>query len=186
MAPFCAWLANRVLSGKFWDLKFSPSRILSNHIAPLETQSDEAAASGAVERWLPGLLWAVVLSVLLYELGGAALFDPDEGRNSEKAREILTLNDWVTPHENFHAVLDKPISFYWLIALSYKLFGVSEWSARLPSAMAAFGCLVLVYLFVQRRWGRWTALWSALILLTSMEFFGLARGVIFDMSLTFF
>lgn len=114
------------------------------------------------------------------------MFDPDEGRNSEKAREILTLNDWVTPHENFHAVLDKPISFYWLIALSYKLFGVSEWSARLPSAIAAFGCLVLVYLFVQRRWGRWTALWSALILLTSMEFFGLARVVIFDMSLTFF
>jgi 4-amino-4-deoxy-L-arabinose transferase-like glycosyltransferase len=122
----------------------------------------------------------------MYQLGGAALFDPDEGRNSEKAREILVLNDWITPHENFHPVLDKPMSFYWLIALSYKLFGVSEWSARLPSALAALACLMLVYRFVDARWGRWEALWSALILLTCAEFFALARTVIFDMPLTFF
>ncbi len=51
------------------------------------------------------------------------MFEPDEGRNAEKAREILVLNDWITPHENFHPVLDKPIFFYWLIALAYKIFG---------------------------------------------------------------
>ena len=122
----------------------------------------------------------------MYQLGGAGLFDPDEGRNSEKAREILVLNDWVTPHENFHPVLDKPMFFYWLVALSYKLFGVSEWSARLPSALAALGCLIIVYRFADQRWGRWEALWSALILLTSAQFFVLARIVILDMPLTFF
>ena len=96
------------------------------------------------------------------------------------------LNDWVTPHENFHAVLDKPIFFYWLIAASFKLFGLSEWAARLPSALAAFGCLVLIYRFALARWGPWEAFWSVLVLLTSTEFFILARTVIFDMSLTFF
>ena len=124
--------------------------------------------------------------VLFYQLGGAALFEPDEGRNAEKAREILLLRDWLTPHENFHPVLDKPIAFYWLIALSYKFFGISEWAARLPSALAALGCVALVYFFARVHWGKAQGLWSALILLTSLEFFLLARIVIFDMPLTFF
>ena len=54
------------------------------------------------------LLWAGIVAALFFQLGSAALFEPDEGRNAEKAREILVLNDWVTPHENFHPVLDKP------------------------------------------------------------------------------
>jgi 4-amino-4-deoxy-L-arabinose transferase-like glycosyltransferase len=144
------------------------------------------AASREAHRWLGWLFWAAAVGILMYQLGGAGLFDPDEGRNSEKAREILVLNDWVTPHENFHPVLDKPMFFYWLVAFSYKLFGVSEWSARLPSALAAFGCLIIVYRFADRRWGRWEALWSALILLTCAQFFVLARIVILDTPLTFF
>lgn len=138
----------------------------------------------SADRWLPWLLAGAVVFALFYQLGGAALFEPDEGRNSEKAREIIVLNDWITPHENFYPVLDKPMPFYWLIALSYKIFGVSEWSARLPSALAALGCLFLVYRFARARWGRWEALWSALILLTSAEYFILSRIVIFDMTLT--
>ncbi|MGZ8483328.1 MAG: glycosyltransferase family 39 protein [Candidatus Binatia bacterium] len=114
------------------------------------------------------------------------MFEPDEGRNAEKAREILVLNDWITPHENFHAVLDKPIFFYWLIALSYKLFGVSEWAARLPSALAAFGSIVMVYVFVRHWWGEWEARWSVLALVTSAGYFVFSRLVIFDMTLTAF
>ena len=136
-------------------------------------------------RWLPLLLLAVCLFVLFYQIGTAGLFEPDEGRNAEKAREILLLNDWITPHENFFPVLDKPVFFYWLIAISYKAFGLSPWAARLPSALAAFGCLALVYRFVRMRWGPWEALWSGLILISGLEFFILSRVVIFDMSLTF-
>ena len=124
--------------------------------------------------------------VLFLHLGSAALFEPDEGRNAEKAREILVLNDWITPHENFYPVLDKPIFFYWLIALAYKVFGISEWAARLPSALAALACIGVIYWFVRRRWDLWTAQWSALIMLTSLGFFILARVVIFDMNLTLF
>lgn len=160
------------------------------NIAPtLNRQTDSAAKSerlARLEGWLPWILFASAIFVLFYQIGAAALFEPDEGRNSEKAREILVLQDWVTPHENFHPVLDKPIFFYWLIALSFKLFGVSEWAARLPPALAALGCVGLVYYFARTYWGRWQALWSALILLTSAEFFILARIVIFDMPLTFF
>src|SRR5713226_4306060 len=126
------------------------------------------------------------LFVLFHNLGGPPLLEPDEGRNAEKAREMLLIKDWVTPHEDFLPVLDKPVFFYWLIAFSYKFFGISEWSARLPSALGALGSVVLIYLFVKRFLGFWEALWSALILVTSVEFFILSRVVIFDMALTFF
>lgn len=134
------------------------------------------------------LFWILLvlgLFFLFYQIGAAGLFEPDEGRNAEKAREILLLSDWVTPHENFFPVLDKPMFFYWLIAISYKVFGITEWAARLPSALAAVGCFALVYRFARTRWGPWEALWSGLILMSAIEFFILSRVVIFDMSLTF-
>jgi 4-amino-4-deoxy-L-arabinose transferase-like glycosyltransferase len=136
-------------------------------------------------RWLVWLLFAVCLASLFWQIGTAALFEPDEGRNAEKAREILLLKDWVTPHEDFFPVLDKPMFFYWLIAISYKAFGVNEWAARLASVLAALGCFVLVYRFARMHWGPWDALWSGLILISGVEFFILSRVVIFDMSLTF-
>src|SRR5919109_517804 len=91
------------------------------------------------------LVCLVCLAIVFTNLGSSALFEPDEGRNAEKAREILLLGDWVTPHENFLPTLDKPVFFYWLVASSFILFGLSEWSARLPSALAALGCIFLVY-----------------------------------------
>jgi 4-amino-4-deoxy-L-arabinose transferase-like glycosyltransferase len=123
---------------------------------------------------------------LFSNLGDAALFEPDEGRNAEVAREIILLKDWVTPHYDFIPRLDKPSFFFDLVALSYKLFGISEWSARLPSVLAALASLSLTYGFTRSVFGRWAALWSALILLTSIEFFALSRVVILDMLLTCF
>jgi 4-amino-4-deoxy-L-arabinose transferase-like glycosyltransferase len=137
------------------------------------------------------ILWIGVFALLCFfalfhNLGGAALFEPDEGRNAEVAREILLLKDWVTPHYDFIPYLDKPIFFYWLVALAYKLFGVSEWSARLPSTLAALGCVLLIYNLARTPLGLWGGLWSSLVLLTSPVFFAFSRATIFDMTLTFF
>lgn len=133
-----------------------------------------------------GAALLVCAAALFLKLGAPALFEPDEGRNAEKAREILLLDDWITPHENFLVVLDKPIFYYWLIAASYEAFGVSEWSARLPSALAGAGCVLLVFFFALRFFGFWEGLWASIVLATSLEFYVLARTVIFDMSLTLF
>ena len=124
--------------------------------------------------------------VLFQNLGGPALVEPDEGRNAEVAREILVLNDWITPHYNFTPYLDKPMFFYWLVAGAYKLFGVSEFAARLPSALAALGCVLLIYDLGRRFAGGWAGLWSAVVLAASPAFMTFSRAVIFDMPLAFF
>jgi 4-amino-4-deoxy-L-arabinose transferase-like glycosyltransferase len=161
-------------------------RRMSNATQLEEERLQSRLLSSWADYGLLVIIWIFCGFMLFQNLGGPALFEPDEGRNAEKAREILLLNDWVTPHENFLPVLDKPIFFFWLIALSYKLFGFSEWASRLPSVLAAFGCLVVVYRFVRSQWGASEALWSTLILVTTAEFFILSRVVILDMTLNFF
>lgn len=150
--------------------------------AALDSQATKPSAAHGELSWSL-LLGLICLLVLFHGLGSAELFEPDEGRNAEKAREILVLGDWVTPYQNFLPTLDKPMLLYWLIALSFKVFGIAEWSARLPSALSALACLLLVYRFAKIEWGLWEALWSVLVLATSVEFFMLSRIVIFDMSL---
>jgi 4-amino-4-deoxy-L-arabinose transferase-like glycosyltransferase len=179
-------LANKQGSGNPVGKNRFPEIPWSRPIEHLTTLSPASLSSSRSDRGSSLALGLICLVLFFANLGGAALFEPDEARNAEKAREILLLNDWVTPHENFVPVLDKPMFFYWLVAISFKLFGVSEWSARLPSALAALGCLLLVFRFADKRWGRWVALWSTLILTTSVEFFLLARLVIIEMSLTLF
>jgi 4-amino-4-deoxy-L-arabinose transferase-like glycosyltransferase len=161
-------------------------RTTSSAIEDDEERLQSRLISRSADYGLFVIVWIFCLLVLFQNLGGAGLFEPDEGRNAEKAREILLLEDWGTPHENFFPVLDKPIFFFWLIAVAYKLFGISEWASRLPSALAALGCLIVLYRFARRHWGEREALWSTLILVTSAEFFILARVVILDMTLNFF
>ncbi|MGZ8531764.1 MAG: glycosyltransferase family 39 protein [Candidatus Binatia bacterium] len=151
---------------------------------PRSIYNQNVHSSDPAQYWDLGLLLFCVW-VLFTNLGGAALFEPDEGRNAEIAREILLLKDWVTPHYDFIPRLDKPIFFFGLVALSYKFFGISEWAARLPSALAALACLCITYRFAGSLFGRRAGLWSALILLSSIEFFALSRAVIMDMTLTF-
>ncbi len=99
--------------------------------------------------WTLGLI-IFCLCVLFSHLGTAVLFEPDEGRNAEIAREILLLKDWVTPHYDFIPRLDKPISYFWLVALSFRLFGLSEWSAP-PTVRLGGVCLSIRYLCARSR-----------------------------------
>lgn len=153
---------------------------------PSAPRNPEAARwSGGIAREA-ALVAFVALFVIFHNLGGAALFDPDEGRNAEIAREILVTGDWITPTYDFLPRPEKPVFFYALTALSYKLFGVSEAAARLPSAAAALGVLALTALFAYRSLGARAALWSTLVLATAVEFYAFARIVILDMTLGFF
>jgi 4-amino-4-deoxy-L-arabinose transferase-like glycosyltransferase len=141
--------------------------------------------SGKHDRFLK---WALIASVMIlfFSLGHRALWDPDEGRYAEMAREVLVLNDWVTPHLNYLLYFEKPMMHIWLLAISFKVLGISEWAARLVSIVAALGGAALTGLLAWKMWGQRAGLIAALSLLTSAEYFILANVVDINITLTLF
>ncbi len=119
-------------------------------------------------------------------IGRLALIEPDEGRNAEVAREMLAMGDWITPHFNNFSYLDKPPVFFWAVASSFKAAGLSEASARFPSALAALLTVFLAWFLARRMFGDLTGLYSGIVLATSPLIVVFAREVIFDMTLTLF
>lgn len=93
---------------------------------------------------------------------------------------MLDLGEFIVPQFNFELRFEKPILFYLTEILSFKLFGLSEFAARIPSVVAAVLLLVLLY-YVGKNFN--IALTAPLILLSSVEFFIMARMSIIDMLL---
>lgn len=133
------------------------------------------------------MLLLLLAAVLLFfaGLGRLPLIEPDEGRNAEVAREMLSSGDWLTPHFNTLTYLDKPVVYFWLVAASFKLWGVTEWAARFPSAVMALATMLLCWFMARRMFGDTSALRAGLVFATSPLVIGLSRFVIFDMTLAF-
>jgi 4-amino-4-deoxy-L-arabinose transferase-like glycosyltransferase len=116
-----------------------------------------------------------------YALGSYSLKEPDEGRYAEIPREMVKQGDYLVPHLNYVRYFEKPPLLYWGTALSYKLFGTNEWSFRLPNAMMALLCVIILYLFAKVWFDNRTAFLSSLILMSSFGFFAMAHIVTIDM-----
>jgi 4-amino-4-deoxy-L-arabinose transferase-like glycosyltransferase len=89
------------------------------------------------------LLWVCIYGPGLFR---PSLFDDADSAHAEAGREMLTAHDWVTLHENGIRYLEKAPLPYWAMAVSFRLFGVSEWSARLAQGL---GVLLLALVLVQ-------------------------------------
>ncbi|MDF0676747.1 MAG: glycosyltransferase family 39 protein [Nitrospira sp.] len=134
------------------------------------------------------LLLLLLLSCLLFflNLGGMGLTDRDEGRNAEAGREMFASGDLVTPTFNGELRVAKPVFVYWLMTLSYHLFGVNEFAARAPSALFGVALILMHYLFLSRLRGSTVGLFGALMLLLNIEMLALGRMAITDSVLIFF
>ena len=129
------------------------------------------------------LLFSYLL--LFYNLGSYSLKEPDEGRYAEIPREMVEQGDYVVPHLNYVRYFEKPPLLYWATALSYKGFGINEWSFRLPNALAALLCVFVAYFIVSHWFCDEVGLLSSMMLLTSFGFFALAHIVTIDMLFSF-
>ena len=143
--------------------------------------NDSSAKS--VRSW-PGL-WLIFV-VLFVFLGTRGLNEPDEGRYAEVAREMAVGGSWLVPHLNGFEHLQKPPIIYWFTAISMKVFGFNEWAARMPSALAACGILLLTMVIARRLWGEKRARIAAIVLISALLFFVLARALTPDMLMSFF
>ena len=129
----------------------------------------------------------VVMGLRLAMLGWPAVSDTTESRHAVIAMRMAETGDWVTPRAYFHGRLipfwGKPPLQFWLTAASFRLLGISEWSARLPGYLAGLAMLGITFAFARRFWSREAAAISTAVLASSLLFFGLAGSVTLDVTL---
>jgi 4-amino-4-deoxy-L-arabinose transferase-like glycosyltransferase len=133
------------------------------------------------------LLILALLGGLLYlpALGLRDVWNPDEARYAEVAREMRQLGHWAVPYLNGQIYSQKPPLFFWSIAAAGELTrGVDETSARLPSALSAIGAILLVYLIGERFFGRRAAWLAAAAFGTCFKVIWQGRFGQIDMMLT--
>ena len=96
--------------------------------------------------------WLLIVNFLafIWYLGSTGLVDETEPLFAEASRQMLVTGDWVTPYWNGETRFDKPALVYWFMALCYKLVGVNEWGARLPSALSAIALVYFGYYTLSR------------------------------------
>ena len=137
------------------------------------------------------LLFITVLAFYLYGIGHLPFVGPDEPRYAQVAREMFLRGDLVTPTLGGRTWFEKPALLYWLMIASFKLFGVSEWAARLPSAIS--GVLTIVAVFVVGRCiedrkdslnSKGCAFWSTIAAATMIGIVVFSQAASFDILLT--
>jgi 4-amino-4-deoxy-L-arabinose transferase-like glycosyltransferase len=130
--------------------------------------------------WL--LLAAICAFFFLWGLASFGLIGADEPRYAQVAREMLARHDWITPTLSGSPWLEKPPLYYWQAMIAYEIFGVSDWAARLPSAVDGFALVFAVYWFL-RRFRAGFELDGALMLASASGIAGYARAASMDLPL---
>src|SRR5208282_3795820 len=95
--------------------------------------------------------WAAIIALLLtlFSYSNIQRFpfvDPDEFDYITAARQMVVQGDWITPHFNGEARLVKPILFYWILIIAFKIFGIHIAVARLCSAAASAAAVIMIWL----------------------------------------
>ena len=137
------------------------------------------------------LLFLAVIAFYFYGLGHFPLLGPDEPRYAQVAREMFLRNDLVTPTLGGHLWFEKPALLYWMMIGSFKLFGVTEWAARVPSALA--GVFTIAAVFVVARQATRSddddqtneyVFWCSLVSASTLGIIVFSRAASFDIILT--
>lgn len=150
------------------------------HFSDIENKGTSKFALNSVNTLLIQLV-IVGLGLLLFlpGLGSVHLFDWDEINFAESAREMILTGNYLDVQINFETFWEKPPLFIWMQVLSMKIFGINEFAARFPSAIA--GIIALLVLFnVGKRLKNTTfgLLWAAMYLCSLFPFFFFKSGII--------
>jgi 4-amino-4-deoxy-L-arabinose transferase-like glycosyltransferase len=128
--------------------------------------------------WFLAALIILILASFFLGLGSAPLFDVDEGAFSEATREMMISKNYLTTWLNGAPRFDKPILIYWLQLASVRVFGLSEFAFRLPSALAGSAWALSIFLFVRKEIGNRQAFLAAAMMVLSMQVMVIAKAAI--------
>ena len=148
----------------------------------MNSQSIPSQSPGSKQRieWLDGLLLGATLLLFMNGLGSYGLFEPHEGHFAGVAREMVLRGDWITPTLDGAPYLNKPPLLYWLIATSFTAFGIQEFAARLPAALAGWIGVVIAWRWSWQLWGAVAGRAAAVFLGTSVGWFIFAHQLLID------
>lgn len=139
-----------------------------------------------IDRFAPLILIALASILILVGLGAGSLVDWDEAIYAQVAREIIQSGNWITLSHGYQPYFEKPPLLMWSIAVSYKFFGISEFSSRLPSAIAGILLVYSTYLCGRVIHGNKTGFLAGLILLSCFGFVYQSRNGTTNIPLTLF
>jgi 4-amino-4-deoxy-L-arabinose transferase-like glycosyltransferase len=137
--------------------------------------------------------WHIYLAVLLFAgaiylgciVSPPSLMDDSDAVLAQAARTMMVTGDWVTPRLDGVAYLEKPPLYYWPMILSYKVFGVHDWAARIPFAVCAMALAWLTAAMGVWAFGKRAGFYAGLCMATCIGLFLFTRILIPDVMLTF-
>ena len=125
-----------------------------------------------------GIIAFTALFLMPY-LGSVHLLDSDEAKYAESAREMLVTGDYLTVQIDYEPFPEKPPLFFWLQAISMKIFGINEFAARFPNIICGFVSLILLYYLGRQLYGhRFGLLWILSYGSAILPFFFFKSGII--------
>lgn len=157
-------------------------KMASNVLAP------DGESNGLFQRrWFLILLVFLVAAAIYLGcvVSPPSLMDDVDAVQAAIAKNMLTSGDWVTARLDGVLYLEKPPLIYWLIAIFYKLFGVSDWVARLPVALSSIALALLTAVFGMWAFGKRAGFYAGLVMSTCVGLFLFTRIQIPDVMLTF-
>ena len=122
--------------------------------------------------------------IFFFNLWKYGFWEPDEARYGEIAREMLEGGSFLIPHLNYVIYAEKPPLLYWLTALSFRIFGVSEFSGRFMVALFAIAAVGATAWFAGRTMDRRRGMLAGAVLATIPLYAAMAQVLTTDMILT--
>lgn len=133
------------------------------------------------------LIFAAALLFFLIGAGNLAVTDPVESNYALTAKEMVLSGDWISPRIYGIFWYDKPVFFYWLLCLSYTVFGFTELASRFPGALfGALSVTLAAWFMLQQTGKRSATLMLASMTATSLEVWAISHAIITDHALFFF
>lgn len=159
-----------------------------NELKELELTDFEYSAPEPLLRpqWRFEIVLLVVAAIVFFGciVSPPGLMDDVDAVHGQMARNMIDSHDWVIPHLDGVPYIEKAPLPYWLIAIAYLIFGVHDWVARIPIALAA-----VLLCFATMRYGGWAfgrraGFYAGLVLATCVGLFLFTRILIPDVMLT--
>jgi 4-amino-4-deoxy-L-arabinose transferase-like glycosyltransferase len=154
--------------------------LIANPIS-LTAEENQGGRGSRAAYWA---LAVVFLAVYVGSMFTPGLLDDADSTHAEAAREMVVTGDYVTLHINGVRYLEKPPLPYWLVAFSYKVLGVNEFSTRLPMVLSVMLLGLLALCWGRRAFGERTGIYAGLFVYTCAGVYLFTRVLIPDVLLS--